>query len=80
MGVDHFEGVVRDRQGKLYVTVFNGEGGMQRDAEAYDLWAAQGVPKKRIFEMGLKTISGRWAIPALRPVQRDSLRHGAHCV
>jgi alanyl-tRNA synthetase len=39
---------------KLYVTIFNGEGGMQRDAEAYDLWAAQGVPKARIFEMGLK--------------------------
>src|SRR5258708_27116052 len=39
---------------KLYVTVFNGEGGMQRDAEAYELWAAQGVPKDRIFEMGLK--------------------------
>jgi len=39
---------------KLYVTVFNGEGGLQRDAEAYDLWAAQGVPKERIFEMGLK--------------------------
>jgi len=39
---------------KLYVTVFNGEGGLQRDAEAYDLWAAQGVPKDRIFEMGLK--------------------------
>jgi alanyl-tRNA synthetase len=39
---------------KLYVTVFNGEGGMQRDAEAYDLWVAQGVPKNRIFEMGLK--------------------------
>ncbi|MFZ0806841.1 MAG: alanine--tRNA ligase [Candidatus Sulfotelmatobacter sp.] len=41
-------------KGKLYVTVFNGEGGLQRDAEAYDLWAAQGVPKERIFEMGLK--------------------------
>ena len=39
---------------KLYVTVFNGEGGMQRDAEAYDLWLGQGVPKERIFEMGLK--------------------------
>src|SRR5579862_2962377 len=39
---------------KLYVTVFNGESGLQRDAEAYDLWAAQGVPKDRIFEMGLK--------------------------
>jgi alanyl-tRNA synthetase len=41
-------------KGKLYFTIFNGEGGMQRDAEAYDLWAAQGVPKNRIFEMGLK--------------------------
>ncbi len=39
---------------KLYATVFNGEGGLQRDAEAYDLWAEQGVPKDRIFEMGLK--------------------------
>jgi alanyl-tRNA synthetase len=39
---------------KLYVTVFNGEGGLQRDGEAYDLWAGQGVPKDRIYEMGLK--------------------------
>ncbi len=39
---------------KLYATVFNGEGGLQRDAEAYDLWAVQGVPKNRIFEMGAK--------------------------
>src|SRR5881394_3222904 len=41
-------------ENKLYVTIFNGEGGVPRDAEAYDLWAAQGVPKDRIFEMGLK--------------------------
>jgi alanyl-tRNA synthetase len=39
---------------KLYVTIFNGEGGVQRDAEAYDLWIGQGVPKDRIFEFGLK--------------------------
>src|SRR5271163_3770740 len=38
---------------KLYVTVFNGEGGVPRDVEAYDLWSAQ-VPKERIFEMGAK--------------------------
>jgi alanyl-tRNA synthetase len=44
-------GIAKD---KLYVTVFNGEGGLARDAEAYDLWAAQGVPKSRIYEMGLK--------------------------
>ena len=47
----HWYGIAKD---KLYVTVFNGEGGLSRDAEAYDLWAAQGVPKDRIFEMGLK--------------------------
>ncbi len=39
---------------KLYVTIFNGEGGMTRDAEAYDLWVCQGVAKDRIFEAGLK--------------------------
>src|SRR5450755_3816431 len=39
---------------KLYVTIFNGEGGMSRDAEAYDLWIGQGVHKDRIFEFGLK--------------------------
>jgi alanyl-tRNA synthetase len=39
---------------KLYVTVFNGEGGVPRDAEAYDLWLAQGVAKNRVFEFGLK--------------------------
>src|SRR6201984_1658617 len=44
-------GIAKD---KLYVTVFNGEGGLARDAEAYDLWAAQAVPKDRIYEMGLK--------------------------
>jgi alanyl-tRNA synthetase len=44
-------GIAKD---KLYVTVFNGEGGMSRDAEAYDLWVGQGVAKHRIFEFGLK--------------------------
>ncbi|MGA2696851.1 MAG: alanine--tRNA ligase, partial [Terriglobales bacterium] len=39
---------------KLYVTVFNGEGGVPRDSEAHDLWAAQGIPKERIFELGAK--------------------------
>ena len=39
---------------KLYVTIFNGEGGVPRDAEAYDLWLQQGVAKDRIFESGLK--------------------------
>jgi len=39
---------------KLYVTIFNGEGGVPRDAEAYDLWLGQGVSQDRIFEAGLK--------------------------
>jgi alanyl-tRNA synthetase len=39
---------------RLYVTIFKGEAGVARDAEAYDLWAAQDVPKDRLFEMGLK--------------------------
>src|SRR5262245_24755266 len=39
---------------KLFVSIFNGEGGIPRDAEAYDLWLGQGVAKERIFEFGLK--------------------------
>ena len=39
---------------KLYVSVFNGEGGVPRDAEAHDLWVEQSVARDRIFEFGLK--------------------------
>jgi alanyl-tRNA synthetase len=39
---------------KLYVTIFKGEGGVPRDAEAYDLWFVEGVSKDRVFEFGLK--------------------------
>ena len=39
---------------KLYATIFKGENGVERDAEAYDLWLAQGVAKNRIYEFGAK--------------------------
>jgi alanyl-tRNA synthetase len=39
---------------KLYATIFKGENGVPRDAEAYDLWLGQGVPKDRIYEFGTK--------------------------
>src|SRR5215472_11961962 len=41
-------------QDKLYVTIFKGEAGVERDAEAYDRWVGQGVPKIRIYVLGLK--------------------------
>jgi alanyl-tRNA synthetase len=41
-------------EAKLYVTIFKGENGVPRDAEAYDLWLGQGVPKERIYEFGAK--------------------------
>jgi alanyl-tRNA synthetase len=39
---------------KLYVTIFKGENGVERDSEAYDLWLGQGVPRERIYEFGAK--------------------------
>ncbi len=39
---------------KLYVTIFKGENGVARDAEAHQYWLDVGVPESRIFEMGAK--------------------------
>ena len=39
---------------KLFATIFKGEEGIPRDSEAYEQWAAQGVPKDRIYEFGTK--------------------------
>jgi alanyl-tRNA synthetase len=39
---------------KLYVTIFEGDEGVPRDAEAHQYWLDVGVPAERIFEMGAK--------------------------
>ncbi|HXH48674.1 MAG TPA: alanine--tRNA ligase [Terriglobia bacterium] len=43
---------------KLYVTIFEGlkdaKADIPRDSEAYDLWLSVGVPKDRIFALGMK--------------------------
>ncbi len=39
---------------KLYATIFKGENGVPRDDEAYRHWLDVGVPKDRVFEMGMK--------------------------
>ena len=44
-------GIDKDR---LYVTIFEGQGSVPRDDEAERLWIEAGVPKDRIFEMGMK--------------------------
>ena len=41
-------------QAKLYVTIFEGDASVPRDAEAYQLWLDVGVPAERIFELGAK--------------------------
>jgi alanyl-tRNA synthetase len=44
-------GISRDN---LYVTIFKGEQGIPRDDDAEKHWRAVGVPKERIFDMGMK--------------------------
>jgi alanyl-tRNA synthetase len=39
---------------KLYVTIFEGDASVPRDAEAYQFWLDVGIPKARIFELGAK--------------------------
>ncbi|HEY3928061.1 MAG TPA: alanine--tRNA ligase [Candidatus Koribacter sp.] len=41
-------------EAKLYATIFKGENGVPRDDEAYQCWLDVGVPKVRVFEMGMK--------------------------
>ncbi len=39
---------------RLYVTIFEGDDTVPRDAEAYQFWLDVGVPAERIFELGAK--------------------------
>jgi alanyl-tRNA synthetase len=39
---------------KLHATIFEGQGDIPRDDEAQRFWEAVGVPKERIFAMGMK--------------------------
>jgi alanyl-tRNA synthetase len=44
-------GIAKD---KLYATIFKGEQGVPRDVEAENLWIDVGVPKDRVYAMGMK--------------------------
>ncbi len=48
---DEWFGIPKD---KLYVTIFEGADGVPRDDEAEQFWIEVGVPKERIFTMGMK--------------------------
>ncbi len=48
---DEWFGIPKD---KLYVTIFEGADGVPRDDEAEQYWIEVGVPKERIFTMGMK--------------------------
>ena len=53
MGAGYFAAWFGIPKDKLYVTIFKGEEGIARDAEAYDEWVNQGVEKSRIHELGI---------------------------
>ena len=48
---EQWYGLPKDR---LYCTIFKGEQGVPKDEEAEQHWRAQGVPRERIFAMGMK--------------------------
>jgi alanyl-tRNA synthetase len=55
-------GIAKD---KLYCTVFSGEQGIPRDDDAEKYWLEVGVPKERIFALGMK--DNFWAMADTGP-------------
>ena len=55
---------------RLVVSIFKGENGIPRDAEAYDIWRGLGVPADRILELG--TDDNFWQMGDTGPCGRCS--------
>jgi alanyl-tRNA synthetase len=55
---------------RLVVSIFKGENGIPRDAEAYDIWRSLGVPADRILELG--TDDNFWQMGDTGPCGRCS--------
>src|SRR5215471_12781514 len=58
---------------KLYATVFQGEQGIPRDDEAEKYWMEVGVPKERVFALGMK--DNFWAMADTGPCGPCSEMH-----
>src|SRR5215471_16307056 len=58
---------------KLYATIFAGEQGIPRDDEAEKYWIEVGVPKERVFELGMK--DNFWAMADTGPCGPCSEMH-----
>ncbi|HKE31287.1 MAG TPA: alanine--tRNA ligase, partial [Candidatus Angelobacter sp.] len=63
-------GIAKDR---LYATVFQGEQGIPRDDEAEKYWMEVGVPKERVFALGMK--DNFWAMADTGPCGPCSEMH-----
>jgi alanyl-tRNA synthetase len=55
---------------RFVVSIFKGENGIPRDAEAYDIWRKLGVPADRILELG--TDDNLWTMGETGPCGRSS--------
>ena len=55
---------------RFVVSIFKGEDGIPRDAEAYDIWRTLGVPADRILELG--TDDNFWSMGETGPCGRCS--------